>query len=202
MGFPNVYVVDGGTQAWLASGQALESGRTTKDAAGYDEGLQSGDLPFGYQEASVQVESLTPSALQERLNSPQPPVVVFTDTSGEFSSGHVPGAYWLSRSWLELQIAEVVPHQATPVVLVSADGQNAMLAGGTLKALGYQHVAVLTGGMRAWRQADLPVEKGLTGVTSMPHDVMVMGPERNWADAIEYLRWEEELGRKYETHLA
>jgi len=29
-----------------------------------------------------------------------------------------------------------------------------------------------------------------------------MGTDRNWADAMHYLRWEEELGKKYETHHA
>ena len=29
-----------------------------------------------------------------------------------------------------------------------------------------------------------------------------MGTDRNWADAIHYLRWEEELGKKYETQHA
>jgi hypothetical protein len=34
---------------------------------------------------------------------------------------------------------------------------------------------------------------------SSPTDVLAMGTERNWADAMHYLRWEEELGKKYET---
>jgi 3-mercaptopyruvate sulfurtransferase SseA len=68
--------------------------------------------------------------------------------------------------------------------------------------MGYQRVAVLTDGMQAWRKAGLPVERGLSGVMSPPHDVLVMGTDRTWADAIHYLRWEEELGKKYETHHA
>ena len=60
-------------------------------------------------------------------------------------------------------------------------------------------VAVLSGGMPAWRQAGLPLEKGLSGVMSPPTDVLAMGTDRNWADAMHYLRWEEELGKKYAT---
>jgi hypothetical protein len=32
---------------------------------------------------------------------------------------------------------------------------------------------------------------------SPPNDVRAMGTVRNWADAMHYLRWEEELGKKY-----
>jgi hypothetical protein len=53
--------------------------------------------------------------------------------------------------------------------------------------------------MLAWRQARLPLEKGLSGVMSPPTDVLAMGTDRNWADAMHYLRWEEELGKKYAT---
>jgi len=70
----------------------------------------------------------------------------------------------------------------------------------TLKSLGYGRVAVLTDGMAAWRKAGLPIEQGLSGVMNPPTDVLTMGTDRTWAEAIEYLRWEEELGKKYETH--
>ena len=84
-------------------------------------------------------------------------------------------------------------------MVTCADGLNAVLAGATLQALGYQRVSVLAGGMVAWNQAGLPVERGLSGVMSPPNDVLSMGIDRTWADAINYLRWEEELGKKYEA---
>ena len=72
-----------------------------------------------------------------------------------------------------------------------------MLAGATLADLGYRSVAVLEGGMAAWQQAALPVEQGLAGVMSAPDDVVLSGPDRNFADMMHYLRWEEALGAKY-----
>jgi len=77
------------------------------------------------------------------------------------------------------------------------DGRNATLAGATLQGLGYQSVAVLEGGMAAWQAAGLPVEKGLAGVMAPPNDVVLSGPDRNFADMMNYLRWEEALGYKY-----
>lgn len=198
MGFPNVYAVDGGTNAWTAAGLTLQQGRSHNAAAGYDEGLQA-ELPSGYEQARARLEQTSPAGLQRRLASAQPPTVLFVDTSREFSNGHVPGAHWVPRGWLEERIASVVPAKDTPVVVTCVSGPQSMLAAATLQELGYQKVSVLSEGMRAWRHAGFPVEQGLSGVMSPPNDVLAMGVDRNWADAMHYLRWEEDLGHKYAT---
>jgi len=180
MGFNEVYAVDGGTAAWAASGLALETGLAEPP-------------PFGLDVARSQVSFLSPQALQ----ASQPPVVIFVDTSQDFARGHVPGAYWVPRGWLELRIAEVAHARETSVAVTCLDGRNATLAGATLQELGYENVAVLDGGMAAWQKAGLPVEKGLAGVMAPPNDVVLSGPDRNFADMMNYLRWEEALGYKY-----
>lgn len=180
MGFNEVYAVAGGTAAWVSGGLSLETGL-------------SEPLPFGLDIARSQVSLLSPQALQ----TSKPSVVVFVDTSQDFARGHVPGAHWVPRGWLELRIDAVAPSRETPVAVTCLDGRNATLAGATLKELGYQSVSVLEGGMAAWRAAGLPIEKGLAGVMAPPNDVVLSGPDRNFADMMNYLRWEEALGYKY-----
>jgi rhodanese-related sulfurtransferase len=199
MGFPNVYVVEGGVPAWTASGQALTKSEAPGGPRGYDEGI-AGAMPAGYDAAKAQVELLTPAVLDERRKGPQPPVVIFVDTSREFTNGHVPGARWVPRGWLELTIADSAPAKDAPLVVTCASGPSAVLAGAALKGLGYQRVAALAEGMQGWVRAGLPVEKGLSGVMNPPNDVLTMGTDRTWAEAIQYLRWEEELGKKYGAH--
>ncbi len=138
------------------------------------------------------MKSISPQELQA-----SPPTVIFVDTSQDFARGHVPGARWVPRGWLELWINDIVPSKSTPVAVTCADGRGAALAGATLKELGYQNVSVLDGGMFAWQKAGLPVEKGLSGVMAPPTDVVLAGPDRNFADMQNYLRWEEALGYKY-----
>ena len=82
--------------------------------------------------------------------------------------------------------------------MTEEDGRQGPLAAATLTELGYADVAHLAGGMAAWRAAGLPVEQGLSGVMEPPDDVVPAGPERSYADMIQYLRWEEALGSKYE----
>ena len=180
MGFAQVYVVDGGTIAWSDSGLALEQGG--EDAA-----------PVGFGAARAKVRLVTPQALHADL----PPVVLFVDTSQDFARAHVPGANWVPRGWLEFRIGALAPSHNTPLAVTCNDGRQATLAGATLTDLGYQTVTVLEGGMAAWQHAALPVEQGLSGVMNAPTDVVLSGPDRNFADMMHYLRWEEALGTKY-----
>jgi 3-mercaptopyruvate sulfurtransferase SseA len=100
---------------------------------------------------------------------------------------------------LEFHIGTLAPSYDTAVAVTCNDGRHATLAGATLTGLGYQTVTVLEGGMTAWQHAALPAEHGLAGVMSSPTDVVLSGPERNFADMMHYLRWEEELGTKYSS---
>jgi rhodanese-related sulfurtransferase len=123
--------------------------------------------------------------------------VIFVDTSHDFARGHVPGARWIPRGWLEVNIGDLIPSKTAAVAVTCVDGRSAVLAGATLRGMGYERVSVLDGGMAAWQKAGLPVEKGLSGVMAPPADVVPYGPDRNSADMQNYLRWEEALGHKY-----
>jgi rhodanese-related sulfurtransferase len=180
MGFEEVYAREGGTTAWAASGRSLEPGMPD-------------DRPFGHDEARARVKLISPA----ELHASPPPTVIFVDTSHDFTRGHVPGARWAPRGWLEFWMADVAPSKSSAVAVTCNDSRNSVLAGATLQALGYQHVSVLDGGMAAWQRAGLPVERGLSGVMAPPTDVVPYGPDRNFADMQNYLRWEEALGYKY-----
>jgi rhodanese-related sulfurtransferase len=180
MGFRDVFAVDGGITAWSASGGAL------------DKGLPD-ESPVGYQAARAAAKSISPRELQ----AAPPASVIFVDTSQDFARGHVPGARWVPRGWLELWIGDLVPSKSAPLAVTCLDGRSAPLAAATLGDLGYQNLSVLDGGMAAWQKAGLPVERGLTGVMTPPTDVVPAGPDRNFADMQNYLRWEEALGYKY-----
>ena len=180
MGLKEVYVVEGGTNAWATAGLELEKGMPTES-------------PLGLAQARTKVRFLSPN----ELNRSKPSQVIFVDTSQDFIRGHVPGARWVPRGWLEFQVSDVAPSKEDTVAVTCNDGQSSVLAGATLNELGYQDVAVLEGGMAAWRQAGLPVETGLTGVMAPPTDIVILGVDRNPAEMMHYLRWETALGEKY-----
>jgi rhodanese-related sulfurtransferase len=171
MGFPTVSVVDGGTSAWQARDLSLETGRERLE-------------PFGLADARHRVRSISPTELHDV------DTVLFVGTSREFAHAHIPGAQWLSRSWLELRLQADLNQ---PIVTTDMDGRGAALAASALQEVGYRQVAYVDGGMRAWQSAGLPVEQGLSGVMQPPDDVVPAGLERSAAEAIEYLRWETAL---------
>lgn len=183
LGYENVYAVDGGTSAWKDSRRALEKGLVEPET-------------LGLAQATSKVTTVSPQTLAQDQSA----TVIFVDTSQDFANGHVPGANWVSRSWLELRIADFAPDKTSPVVVTCQNGVGSTLAGATLADLGYTSVSVLDGGMDAWAYSGLPVEKGLSGVMTAPNDIVPAGPDRGYADMMNYLRWEEALGVKYESH--
>lgn len=77
----------------------------------------------------------------------------------EFAAGHVNGAKNLPLSQLEEKLPSTVKNKQLPVVLVCATGARAARAEAVARKLGYEKAQALAGGMKAWRDAGLPVEK-------------------------------------------
>jgi rhodanese-related sulfurtransferase len=182
MGHGEVYVVDGGAPAWAASGRELAAGIERTPVAGLGDAFRSVRLVSAPE-----------------LHDNPPHAVVFVDTSQDFSAGHTPGARWLSRSWLEIEIGGIAPDKDMSIAVTCGNGRNSALAAVTLGELGYTNVAVLEGGVAAWREAGLTVEQGLTGIVRPPADINYLGVDRSYGEMMNYLRWETELGVKYAT---
>ena len=53
----------------------------------------------------------------------------------------------------------MVKNKATPVVLVCASGARSARAVATARKLGYDNAQSLAGGLKSWRDANLPIEK-------------------------------------------
>ena len=180
MGFPNVYALQSGVTEWAAKDRQLEEGMPTPQ-------------PAGYKDARGKATMVSPQTAASMSDTKK----IFVGISAEFAEGHIPGSSWTPRGWLESNIADIAPNKDAPLLVTCTHGVDSVLAARTLSDMGYANVSVLEGGMNAWLQEGLDVEKGLSGVMTPPTDVVVMGPHRSYADTIHYLRWEPELGYKY-----
>ena len=208
MGHKDVYAVYGGTGAWERAGHSLERGHSQAEPLGLDEARSKAQMLPLSEMPSLSDAPLSavgagagPAAYIREADEPpaSESAIIFVGTSQQFAEAHIPGSRWAPRGWLEAQIADFAPDKAAPVVVTCVDGITSTFAGATLADMGYTNVAVLEGGMEAWQQAGYEIEKGLTGVMSTPADVVPAGTDRGYADMMNYLRWEEELGRKYES---
>jgi rhodanese-related sulfurtransferase len=102
--------------------------------------------------------ALTTSGAVHLINR-EKAVVVDVREAQEFAAGHVGGARNVPLAQLEQRLPEVVKNKALPVILVCATGSRAGRAEGIAKKLGYEKAQALAGGLKAWKDANLPVEK-------------------------------------------
>ena len=86
-------------------------------------------------------------------------VVIDVCGADEYAAGHVAGAKNVPLDELDARLSSVVKNKALPVVLVCASGMRSRRAVAVAKKLGYEQAQSLAGGLKAWKEANLPVEK-------------------------------------------
>ena len=140
--------------------------------------------------------TVTPAELDTSLKQT---LVIDLDTSLRYRDGHVPHAWFAVRANLAKTIPEMLKQQpgVTRVVLVSPDGEIAALAAAeAAEAAGGLPIAILGGGMKAWRDAKLAVEAGHVKMADPPTDVWYRPydfKEDVEAAMRQYLDWEVDL---------
>lgn len=115
------------------------------------------------RQARKQVEEWTPAHVHEALaeqheagSDGQDIVLVDVREKIEWNEGHIPGAVHVPRGYLELQIEEAVPDKSKTVVLYCAGGVRSLMAGNTLKQMGYPNAISMSGGFGQWKNSGLP----------------------------------------------
>jgi len=78
--------------------------------------------------------------------------------AAEYAAGHVMNAKNIPLATLETSTA-LPKNKSLPIVVVCNRGAHASKAVVMLRKLGYENARTLTGGLAAWREANLPVEK-------------------------------------------
>jgi rhodanese-related sulfurtransferase len=86
-------------------------------------------------------------------------VMVDLREPGEFGGGHAPNARNFPQSQLDKRMGDLQKFKDRPVILVCQTGGRSHAVTAQLKKAGLGQVMVLSGGMGAWQQANLPVEK-------------------------------------------
>jgi rhodanese-related sulfurtransferase len=85
-------------------------------------------------------------------------VLIDVSENAEYAACHVAGAKNVPLGSLEAS-NDLPKNKTLPVVLVCPTGARASRAVATLKKRGFEKTRVLAGGLRAWREANLPIEK-------------------------------------------
>jgi rhodanese-related sulfurtransferase len=85
-------------------------------------------------------------------------VLIDVSEPTEFAAGHAIGAKNVPLGSLESS-GDLPKNKALPLVVLCPTGARASRAVAILRNLGYENSRALAGGLAAWREANLPVEK-------------------------------------------
>ncbi|GAA4341759.1 hypothetical protein GCM10023165_22820 [Variovorax defluvii] len=102
--------------------------------------------------------SLTAQGAVQLINRERA-VVVDVREPEEFAAGHVTGAKNVPLAQLEEKLTATVKNKTVPLLMVCASGARAQRAVATAKKLGYDKAQAVAGGLKSWKEANLPVEK-------------------------------------------
>jgi adenylyltransferase/sulfurtransferase len=103
--------------------------------------------------AKQEISEITARELHERLANGNGFTLVDVRERDEFVQGHIPGAIFIPRGYLELQIEQHQPDRSKPVVIYCAGGVRSALAARNLKEMGYANTISLIGGFNGWKNA-------------------------------------------------
>ena len=114
--------------------------------------------------AKAEIESIAPDEARTRAEGGEAVLVDIRDVRELEREGRVPGARHAPRGMLEFWIDPESPYHKAwmlekPLVLFCASSWRSALAAKTLKDMGLDSVAEMSGGFTAWRDSGMPVEK-------------------------------------------
>ncbi len=111
-------------------------------------------------QAKKEVDEIDPAGLAALLGGDV--VLIDVRESDEYSQGAIPGAKPVARGLLESNIAMRVPDRSSRIILYCAGGARSVLAAKSLKEMGYENVASLTGGFGRWKNEGRPWAEPVT----------------------------------------
>jgi rhodanese-related sulfurtransferase len=101
---------------------------------------------------------LDPQTMVQLMNRDKA-VVIDVCEPEEFAKGHVIGSKNVPLGQLEDKLAQVVKNKSAQLVMVCQVGARSARAAATARKLGYENVQSLSGGLKAWQAASMPIEK-------------------------------------------
>lgn len=115
------------------------------------------------KEAKQQVENLSPEQVQDELLKGNVTLIDIRESEELTQNGKIPESVHAPRGMLEFYADPSLPYHKPEfdknkrLILHCASGGRSALAASTLKQMGYENVAHLDGGLKAWKEAGLPL---------------------------------------------
>lgn len=124
--------------------------------------LVSGGLllwPVLKQSAAGGGANAVPTGEAVRLINREKAVLVDVSDAAAYAAGHAVGARNVPMDTIASAPKGLPTNKSLPVLVIGSAGVNLNRAAGMLRQAGYTDVRTVAGGLAAWRDASLPVEK-------------------------------------------
>lgn len=79
--------------------------------------------------------------------------------TGDYAAGHITNARHIPEAQLPDRMKELDKHKTRPIIVSCRTGSRAPAVSGMLRKRGFSEAFALRGGIAAWQQASLPLEK-------------------------------------------
>ena len=112
------------------------------------------------EDAKRRIRECTAAEVKARIDRGDKFQFVDVREDHEFAQDHAKGAVHLGRGILERDIESRIPDKQAEIVLYCGGGFRSALAADNLQHMGYTNVLSMDGGIRAWREAGYPMERG------------------------------------------
>ncbi len=109
-------------------------------------------------DARQNIPEMTVQEVHDYMKEGNDPVLLDVRGLDEWERGHLKGSVHIPRGKLEYRAEETMPDKSREVIVICAGGVRSLLAGETLKAMGYEKVISMDGGYGDWEDAHLPAE--------------------------------------------
>lgn len=110
-------------------------------------------------DARSRIRETTVDQVKAKLDNGEKFTLVDVREESEFAKDHLPGAIHLGKGVIERDVEKQVPDLDTPLVLYCGGGFRSALAADNLQKMGYTNVLSMDGGIREWREKNLPLTR-------------------------------------------
>ncbi|MCR5866906.1 MAG: rhodanese-like domain-containing protein [Aquincola tertiaricarbonis] len=116
-------------------------------------------LPTLKQAAAGGGPNAVPTGEAVRLINREKATLIDVSEAAAYAAGHAIGARNVPLSTLESAPKGLPANKTLPLLVIGGPGVNVNRAAGMLRKAGYADVRTVVGGLNAWRDASLPIEK-------------------------------------------
>jgi rhodanese-related sulfurtransferase len=117
------------------------------------------------KDAKQEVENLTPGQVKEELLKPGTVLIDIRESEELTENGKIPGSVHAPRGMIEFYADSSLSYHKPEfdknkrIILHCAAGGRSALAVQSLKTMGYENIAHMDGGLKAWKEAGYPIEQ-------------------------------------------